>query len=383
MLPMTPFGKILIGGILFVIVLAIGGWVYIAFYAEHEPTRPATHTGSGETYGVAGTTTTKHIEIVAENLSIPWDIAFLPDDTMLVTERSGRVIHIGTNTTIPIEDVEHVGEGGLLGIALHPDFASNRFVYLYHTVQNGGELTNRVVRYRYEDGTLSSAQNIITDLPGAPYHDGGRIAFGPQRHLWVTVGDATDADEAQNAENHNGTILRLNEDGSFPDDNPYPKGVYSYGHRNPQGLAWDDRGRLWSTEHGRSGVRSGMDELNLIETGGNYGWPEIEGDETRENMIAPKAHSGSDVTWAPASATWWDGSIFFGGLRGEALCEAVIEGDDIVEIRTHVSGQFGRIRTVKQGPDGYFYITTSNRDGRGDSVSTDDRIIKVDPHIFR
>lgn len=338
------------------------------------------------------------VATVVSNLTIPWDIAFLPDQSMLVTERPGNVLHIpvtGDIKRIPIERAEHEGEGGLLGIALHPEFSDNRLLYLYLTAENesGGGLINRVVRYTFKDGNLTQDRVIIDNIPGAQYHDGGRMEFGPPTacasgqancKLYITAGDATNDDEAQDRSTLNGNILRINPDGSIPSDNPFGASpVYSYGHRNPQGLAWDADGRLWSTEHGRSGLRSGMDELNLITPGQNYGWPDIEGDENRQGMETPKAHSGPDITWAPASAAYWDGSIFFGGLRGAALYEAVLDGERVTEVKTHFKNRFGRIRTIRLGPEGHFYLTTSNRDGRGNPASNDDRIIRVNPEMFR
>jgi glucose/arabinose dehydrogenase len=337
--------------------------------------------------------------VVAENLAIPWDIAFLPDgEGMLATERAGRVVHIESGQTFEVEGVEHVGEGGLLGMALHPDFVENRYVYLFQTTRTDAGLRNRVVRYTYEDA-LTFESTIVEGLPGAAYHDGGRIEFGPPAacasgqadcHLYITLGDAGTENAAQNTESLAGSILRVEADGGIPPDNPFGNAIYSYGHRNPQGLAWDDDGRLWSTEHGRSGALSGLDEVNLIERGANYGWPDSEGDDVAEGTTGPKAHSGARDTWAPASALYlpapsearqagYAGSIYFGGLRGEALYEAVLSGDEIVEVREHFKGEFGRIRSVRQGPDGFLYLTTSNRDGRGAPVTGDDRIIRVDP----
>jgi glucose/arabinose dehydrogenase len=307
---------------------------------------------------------------------------------MLVTERPGQLVHLERGTRIMVSGVEHVGEGGLLGVALHPNFADNQFLYLYQTTQTNNGLRNRVVRYTYRNEQLEQDRIIIDELPGARYHDGGRIAFGPSGHLWVAVGDATDARKAQNPETLHGSILRLNSDGSIPTDNPFAIGerghpaVYSYGHRNPQGLTWDDAGKLWSTEHGRSGLRSGMDEVNMITAGTNYGWPVIEGDETREGMEAPVEQSGPDVTWAPASALYHDGSVFFGGLRGASLYEAVLDSTSVRTVRRHLHERFGRLRSVVEGPDGYFYITTSNTDGRGSPVPDDDRIIRVHPDYF-
>ena len=318
---------------------------------------------------------------VATGLDIPWDIAFI-DGGMLVTERSGHVELIredGARKEIPVAGVRERGEGGLLGIVLHPDFKQNQYVYLYMSSPSGGGTTNRVVRYRYQDESLTEDRVIIDNIPGAIYHDGGRMEFGPDTLLYITTGDATEPAIAQNLDSLGGKILRLTDDGSIPSGNPFNTAVYSYGHRNPQGLAWDESGRLWSTEHGRSGIQSGLDEINLITAGANYGWPTIEGDATKEGMQTPVRHSGSRDTWAPASLVYHGGSLYFGGLRGEALYEAVLEGERVTEVREHFKGTYGRIRSVRMGPDGYLYLTTSNRDGRGSAGALDDRIIRIDP----
>jgi glucose/arabinose dehydrogenase len=270
-----------------------------------------------------------------------------------------------------------------LGVALHPQFATNRLVYLYVTVAGAeGKTQNRVERYRLGDLSLEEREIIIEGIPGAPYHDGGRIAFGPDGYLYITTGDATEPESAQNLESLAGKILRIHDDGRIPEDNPFESAVYSYGHRNPQGLAWDSEGNLWSTEHGRSGIQSGLDEINLIQPGVNYGWPTIEGDELDTGMRAPVRHSGATNTWAPASAAYLEGSLFFGGLRGEALYEAILNGNRVTELKTHLNGAVGRIRTVVVGPDGMLYLTTSNRDGRGKVREGDDRIFRVDPALL-
>ena len=319
--------------------------------------------------------------VVAENLSIPWAVAFLPSGEMLVTERPGNLLKIGLDkTVIKIEGVRHVGEGGLQGLTLHPNFANNNSIYLFLTAQGKNGLINRVERYQLIGEQLENRTVIIDNLPGAQFHDGGRLAFGPDQKLYITTGDASQSSQAQNLNYLGGKILRLNDDGSTPDDNPFENSpVWSYGHRNPQGLAWDDQGRLWATEHGRSGAQSGYDELNLIEAGKNYGWPNIQGDETQAGMTKPVIHSGPNSTWAPAGALYFNQSIFFTGLRGEALYQYQLETK---ELKTHFFQAFGRLRAVTLGPDGFFYLSTSNTDGRGSVRDKDDKIIKINPAIF-
>ncbi len=316
------------------------------------------------------------LETVAENLNIPWEIAFLPDGDMLFTERAVSVVRIGeTRRIITIPGVESIGESGLMGLALHPDFAVNHRIYLSYTTRAAGVLENRVERYTYdlEKNTLTERAVIISGIPAARYHDGGRIAFGPDGKLYVTAGDATDSDSAQDIKMLSGKILRVNDDGTIPADNPFGSAVYSYGHRNPQGLTWDDTGRLWATEHGRSGVLSGYDELNLIEKGKNYGWPVVQGDEKREGMVTPVINSGPTTTWAPAGAIYFEGNILFTGLRGEALYRYDIRTG---RLSTHLKGKFGRLRAIVIH-DGWLYLGTSNRDGRGTVYPHDDRIIRI------
>jgi len=328
------------------------------------------------------------LTVVATGLEVPWEIAFLPDSSLLVTERPGRLVHIKANgrKTYPIEGVRPIGEGGLLGLALHPRYAENHWIYLYFTVAAGSGFENQVVRYRFtESGLLAGLDRravILGRIPAAPFHDGGRIAFGPDGFLYVTAGDATDGGNAMDTASLGGKILRVNDDGSAAPGNPFKTPIYSYGHRNPEGLAWDDRGRLWETEHGRSGVESGFDELNLIQPGGNYGWPMYQGDAARPGIVPPVLHSGPSYTWAPAGAAYWNGRILFGGLRGEALYEARITSGAGVDLRVHFHGELGRIRVVRIGPDGMLYLATSNQDGRGSPHLGDDKILKLDPALL-
>ena len=320
---------------------------------------------------------TPEVQTVAENLTIPWEVIFLDDETILVTERPGTlaVIKDGITQKITVEGVYSIGEGGLLGAALHPDFSKNNFLYLYFTYLDS-EVKNKVMRYEFKDGALFNPKIIIDSIPGLANHNGGRIAFGPDGYLYITTGYA-DADTlSQDTSSLAGKILRLKDDGTTPSANPFNNAVYSYGHRNIQGLAWDDKGNLWATEHGSSGTESGYDEINLIEKGANYGWPVIQGDQTKPDMASPMLTSQPDI-WAPAGMVFSAGSLFFGGLRGETLYEARLYNGNIVNLKEHFSKKYGRIRTVVKGPDGNIYFTTSNTDGRGNLREHDDKLIKV------
>ncbi len=321
-----------------------------------------------------------NIEVVADNLDVPWEIVFLPEGEMLLTERPGRLLKIGKDRkVIEVNGVHPVGEGGLLGLALHPDFKTNNFIYLYFTSQEGGRFVNQVERYKLQNDSLTDRKVIINGILGSSNHDGGRIAFGPDGYLYITTGDAEQTNLAQDKNSLNGKILRVSADGSIPKDNPFSNAVYSYGHRNVQGIAWDNDGNLWATEHGRSGMLSGMDELNFIKKGNNYGWPIIQGDQQREGMVTPVINSGPNETWAPSGATYLNGSIFFAGLRGETLYEAKISNGKVLELKKHLQKEYGRLRTVKVGPDGYLYILTNNRDGRGTPNTGDDKLIRINP----
>jgi glucose/arabinose dehydrogenase len=319
------------------------------------------------------------VEVVAKDLNVPWDIVFLPDGDLLVTERSGTLRRFGKNpATIDIPSVKHSGEGGLMGIALHPQFADNQFVYLYFTVE--GSPMNRIARFKLEGDELKFDKTIIENIPSALYHDGGQIAFGPDGMLYATTGDAEVKENAQNLKSLAGKTLRLTPDGDIPSDNPFGTAVWSYGHRNAQGIAWDDRGRMWQTEHGRSGALSGLDELNMVEKGKNYGWPTIQGDQTRDGMVTPVRNSGGFETWAPSGIAYLDGSLFFAGLRGSTLYEVKLDADGkVTDFKKRYTDTYGRLRAVVTGPDGYLYVTTSNRDGRGTVRDGDDKILKILP----
>ncbi len=326
----------------------------------------------------------ENIVVFADNLNIPWEIVFLNSSEMLVTQRSGEVLSIknGTKKVIrTIEDVKHSGEGGLLGIARDPLFSENKYIYLYQTTQNRDEITNRVDRYIYDGEILQNKTTILDGIKGSLYHDGGRIKFLPDGYLYITTGDAQMPELAQDINSLNGKILRIKSDGTIPENNPFGNAVYSYGLRNPQGLTWDYFGRLWSTDHGPSGLQTGYDEFNLIQEGKNYGWPIIKGDETQEGMVSPLIHSGNTDTWAPSGMAFHNGYILFTGLRGEAIYKVDVR-DGNYKLTEYFKGEYGRLRTIVVGPDGYFYVATNNTDGRGTPNKNDDVILKVNPDVF-
>ena len=361
--------------------------VSIALYQNYVTMNNAPSSPDGEIEKISSDSNPQAIEILASNLQIPWSLDFLPasqndkaNSDILFTQRPGilSLLSNGSVSTVAeIEDVEAIGEGGLMGLTIHPDFSNNQFIYLMYTYSAKEDNTlNRVVRYKYSEGTITDKEIIVDRIPGARFHNGGRIKFGPDEFLYITTGDSQEPSLAQNRDSLAGKILRVKDDGSPAPGNPFNSRIYSYGHRNPQGLTWDSSGNLYSTEHGRSNP-TGYDEVNLIEAGKNYGWPEIEGNEVRNNLVTPLANSGLG-TWAPGSAAFYNKSLFFGGLRGAALFELKLENEKTILVE-HFLNEFGRIRDAVIGPDNMIYITTSNRDGRGDPTTEDDRIIRIDP----
>lgn len=333
--------------------------------------------------------------VVASGLQVPWEIRFLPDGDLLLTERPGGLLRLSpggdTVRTDRVPGVVSVSESGLMGMALHPSYDENGWLYLCFTTGSNDDLSNRVERFEYGSDGLTTGTPVVTGMRGGPFHDGCRLEFGPDGYLYVTMGDAGNGPDAQDTGSLNGKILRVDEAGDPAPGNPFQNEVHSYGHRNPQGLAFDGSGRLWSTEHGPSGLSSGYDEVNLVIRGNNYGWPEIRGDESAPGRVGPAVHSGSDRTWAPAGAAWHDDALLFGGLRGEAIYRIEISPQALsptaeraarLDVTSHFQGDFGRIRALRTGPDGLLYFSTSNRDGRGNVRDGDDRILAVDPEIF-
>jgi glucose/arabinose dehydrogenase len=336
-----------------------------------------------------------NVETWVEGLEIPWALVFLPDGRALITERSGdiRIIRDGVLEDLPyttIPEVEHIGEGGLMGLAAHPDFPTQPYLYIMYTYRDGGTLYNRVDRY-IERGARADFDKIIVEkIPGHRVHDGGRILFGPDGMLYVCTGDIWRAEIAQDPENLGGKILRYTPDGEIPADNPFPGSpVYSLGHRNPQGLAWHpETGTLFSSEHGPSGEFGLRDKdiINVIEKGGNYGWPLVVGKANVEPYIDPI------IMWPratpPSGMTFWNGKLYVTTLRSEALVRIAVEpagqsynvtAIDRLFAHDWNSGVYGRLRDVVVGPDNALYVLTNNRDGRGTPRSGDDKIIRLTP----
>lgn len=333
------------------------------------------------------------VETVAQNLFVPWSIDWLPDGTALVTERIGwlKMIPNGTSNPIPLlyRSSTSLG-GGMLGVAVDPDFENNNYIYIYHTYNDGDVLLNKLVRYTLAGAKVTDEHTVMDGLPGHVFENGGRIQFGPDGNIYITTGVASDPFLAQDPDSLAGKVLRISPDGEVPGDNPIEGSpVWSMGHRHSQGLDWDAAGNLLSAEHGPSGWRGeAHDEINLIEPGANYGWPVILGDETAEGMRAPLIHTGND-TWAPSGVEFydgdkipeWAGKFFVATLRGTHLhmLDIDLENDAVASHTRLFLESFGRLRDVQTGPDGYLYLLTSNQDGRLAPALGDDRILRVVP----
>lgn len=327
-------------------------------------------------------------------LEIPWGLAFLPGGDALVTERPGRIrlIRDGELRERPYAELDalHTGEAGLMGIALHPGFPEPPYVYVMHTYRGEGGVANRVVRLRHAGDRGEFDRVILDGIPGGRYHDGGRLAFGPDGLLYVTAGETFTRSLAQKKDSLGGKILRVTPEGEVPAGNPFPGSpVYSLGHRNPQGLAWDPAtGALLASEHGPSGeVGFGAyDEVNVIARGANYGWPEVVGAPGHPDYADPLI-AWPEVTTPPAGMAFRGGDLYLATLGSETLIRIDLDragdGYQVKAIerwfRERDGGsRFGRLRAVAVGPDGALYVTTSNRDGRGRARPGDDRILRME-----
>jgi aldose sugar dehydrogenase len=325
-------------------------------------------------------TGTDAVQFVATNLQKPWGMSF-SDNKIFFTEKIGkiRVIDNGTLVNASVADLQvaDVTDAGLLGITLHPDFEQNHFIYVYYTYQEGNNLWNKVLRITESNDKMVNTMVILDKIPGAEFDDGGVIKFGPDKKLYIGTGDATDQNSAQDLKSLAGKILRLNDDGSIPQDNPFPNSpVYSYGHRNPQGLAWDDEGNLYETEQGPTR----NDEINLIKPGQNYGWPSQECSGSQQYQAALACYNPSI---GPAGITYYSSgkldiknSLILSTLLGQSLYQLPVQNGTILEQKIILDG-VGRIRDVSEGPDGYLYILTSNTDGMGFPDQNDDKLLRI------
>jgi len=315
------------------------------------------------------------VSTVATGLNVPWGVGFLPDGSALVTERdTGDVKRIAVDGTVStvgsVDGVAAGGEAGLLGLAVSPDYSTDHTIFVYYTTEND----NRIASLRIDDGQIAAQRVILDGLPSNSTHNGGRLTFGPDGYLYVGTGDAQQRENAQDLGYLGGKILRLRPDGSGAPGNPFPQAplVYSYGHRNVQGLAFDDQGRLWASEFGQNT----WDELNLIQAGGNYGWPDVEGTSNDSRFVAPqRVWSTADAS--PSGIAVAGGSVWMAGLRGQRLWQIPLTGTGTAQPVAHFTGEYGRLRTVILAPDGSLWLTTSNTDGRGDPRDGDDRILRL------
>lgn len=339
------------------------------------------------------------VETLVSGLDTPWDLAWGPDGAIWVTERPGTISRVdaatGAITRVGHVDVVEVSESGLMGIAFHPDFASQPYVYVTHSYRSGRDIRNRLVRMRFDGATLGEPEVLLDNIPGAGNHNGSRLTIGPDRFLYMTTGDAGRGTRAQDLSSVAGKVLRLTLDGRPAPGNPFGTLVYSYGHRNAQGIVFHpETGVLYVAEHGPRD----NDEVNRVEIGGNYGWPAVhgfcDGDTSGEEAFCSNNDVVGPVTaWTPTVGVsgadfydadlipGWKGSLLVTSLRGATLFRLTLSADgrEVVEREALFRGEYGRLRDVLVGPRGEVYLATSNRDGRGRPTSDDDRILRILP----
>nr|WP_309101799.1 sorbosone dehydrogenase family protein [Fredinandcohnia onubensis] len=313
--------------------------------------------------------------VIMENLKAPWSIEKL-ENTFYLTERPGNIVKI-ENGEMERQSVElkkelaTAAEAGLLGFVLAPDFQESNLAYAYYTYEDSSGQFNRIITLHLEGNVWREESLLLDKIPSGSYHHGGRLKIGPDGKLYATAGDASESDRAQDPNSLGGKILRMNLDGSIPNDNPFPNSyIYSYGHRNPQGITWLPNGTLYASEHGNDA----NDEVNKIEAGQNYGWPIIEGYEEQEGMVSPQFTSGDEdeATWAPSGMDYYNGKLYVAALRGSAVLEFDFETGGYREVITGL----GRIRDVLIEDDSLYFIS-NNTDGRGAPEENDDKLYRI------
>lgn len=328
------------------------------------------------------------VEVIAENLNIPWAIDISDEGKLYFTERIGsiRVIENGNLNFNPVITLKEPfisrGEGGLMGVVLDSSYLQNHYIYVMYSYLEDNKVYNKVVRLIENNNKAFIDKVILDKIPGGRIHNGGRLKIGPDKKLYITTGDAGIPNLAQDLTSLAGKILRVELDGSIPKDNPIiNSSIYSLGHRNPQGLAWNLNNILYEAEHGQAA----HDEINIIKAGINYGWPIVQGNEVSNNILSqkPLIQSGEE-TWAPSGITFisqgpWKNRLLVANLRGSQLLSISLneEGTMVTNVESIMKNEFGRLREVVEAKDGSIYITTNNRDGRGNPNVNDDKIIKL------
>lgn len=344
------------------------------------PSEAASTGSSASSSATAVSPTPQVVATAATGLEVPWGLDFLPDGRAIVTERDtakvllvsppdgdqpGDVVEAGT-----VPKVVPTAEAGLLGVAVSPDFDKDHTVFFYSCTAD----ENQVVRATLRHDRLGRITPVLTGIPNGEIHDGGRIAFGPDGDLYVTTGETGDSQLARDKDNFAGKILRITPDGKKAPGNPFDTVVYSWGHRNVEGLAWDDHGNLWSSEFGQDTA----DELNLIKPGLDYGWPVVEGTSHQRGFVNPALTWPTDDA-SPSGLAYDGGYLWMAALQGERLWRITVHGDKASDPTSFFEGDYGRIRTVVTAPDGNLWMTTSNTDGRGTPGADDDQILVVQP----
>jgi len=351
---------------------------YLAAFMLAIPFMAGCSEGEQQTTGIAQENSVddpknQRYEVLAENLEAPWSIEKL-GNTFYLTERAGSIVKVESGKMVrqSVEfekEISTASEAGLLGFVLAPDFLESHRAYAYYTYEDNSGQFNRIITLRLEDNVWREESLLLDKIPSGTYHHGGRLKIGPDGKLYATAGDASEAGTAQDLHSLGGKMLRMNLDGSIPDSNPFPNSyIYSYGHRNPQGMTWLPDGTLYASEHGNNA----NDEVNKIEAGKNYGWPIIKGYEEQEEMVSPQFTSGDEATWAPSGMDSYNRKLYVAALRGSAVLEFDLETGGYREVITGL----GRIRDVLIADD-FLYFISNNTDGRGAPQENDDKLYRI------